>query len=153
MVLNSLRLDIVSFDGDAGSSVRNGGISMRSVGERISVKVFRRSLLAATLSCLIPGLGQVYTGHPRRGIYLAFGCIIPGIAWWLLFRANVLNASIVAFGPVTAHMGHLRSLLYRYIALGLPILGLWLGNIFDAYFLMSKRRMEGMRYSNTESGS
>ena len=74
----------------------------------------RTALVAAFLSCLVPGAGQVYAGRPRRGGLMLLAVLLLGVAaaWlWrsggvglveLLLRPAVLVGLLVADAAVLA---------------------------------------------------
>lgn len=66
--------------------------------ETISRK-YRDPFLAILFSCLVPGLGQVYCGYPKRGIlFLLFFLSINGYIFWAVFNPfYVTDPSLYVF--------------------------------------------------------
>ena len=74
------------------------------------------NVIAAVLSAIIPGLGQIYKGH--------FG---PGFLWMLLGM------------PLAVWIGILLSLATAGIGLIIPVL-CWVASAADAYYKVDRRR-------------
>ncbi len=90
--------------------------------------------LAAGLS-IVPGLGQIYTGHPRKALYYLF---------WTLFTIGPAPVPLIMAGQTIGHalLTHGAGALFLLVALvsvfafiGLFLAGLfiWASSIIDAY--------------------
>jgi membrane-bound metal-dependent hydrolase YbcI (DUF457 family) len=79
--------------------------------------------VAAVLSFLITGLGQIYNGQIGKGIFLL---ILAGIA-----AAVLLHFWNIA--SVNALFGESGSEVFVCLGAGLALVALWLGSIIDAY--------------------
>jgi len=80
----------------------------------------RRPLLAAFLSGIFPGLGQLYNGERLKALLFVVGGLVTGFG-----PLNPLNVEIDADDPAAG----LRTLLLA----GLPFLLLALWSVVDAY--------------------
>ena len=87
----------------------------------------KNEIVAAVLSFLITGVGQMYCGEIKRGvIFLAAMFILAIIGTLILFFANVLLATTL--GPVGTLVGLGITGIFALI-----MFGLWVYNIYDAY--------------------
>ena len=88
--------------------------------------------IAAVLSFLFAGLGQVYVGKIARGIiFVCIGAIVGVLSSILIFSGIVIDAD-----------GELNGLITSYIAAGIIILvaylAFWIWQIFDAHNLANQ---------------
>ena len=84
----------------------------------------RNPLMAAIMSLILPGFGQLYNGHVNRGllIFIAFClCSVPLVLWVALSLPTALTLPLVAFTVIVS-------------------LGLWLYGVIDAYRSAKKLR-------------
>ncbi len=63
-------------------------------------------------------------------------------AWAVLFSANYLNASVEAYGAMAQHLDYLRTVLWRYLAVG--------GSLFAAWTFFGVRFWRGWRRGNRQ---
>ncbi|HEU4399767.1 MAG TPA: LCP family protein [Actinomycetota bacterium] len=91
----------------------------------------RRPLLAALLSCLLPGAGQLYLGHRRRGwtmVAITVGCL--AIAVGLLSEPTALSRMVVQPGALLALLvADVGLMAFRAVA------------VVDAYLLATRGRI------------
>jgi len=128
--------DVLPTGGD-GSSVWWG--PQEPPGRRSSRDRWTRPLVAALLSCLVPGLGQLYLGHRRRGVVMLVVtvlCLAAAVGFWseptalsrMLLQPRALLALLVADAGL---------LLFRVVA------------VLDAYLLA---RRDGRQRPPVEAG-
>ena len=96
-----------------GSDVKKGTLRIRRRGDVVFVNTTHVSPgLAALLSFLIPGMGQIYAGATGRGIFFLFGTIfggfflvLPGLLVWFV---SIFDASQCASDANRNAMGSRR---------------------------------------------
>jgi polyisoprenyl-teichoic acid--peptidoglycan teichoic acid transferase len=97
----------------------------------------RRPLIAALLSCLVPGAGQLYLGHRRRGtlmLTVTVLCLAVGVGFWTEPAA------------VSRMLVQPRALLALLVA-DLGLLGFRVVAVLDAYLLATRTGRRGPRAS------
>ncbi len=75
----------------------------------------KNPIIAAIASFFIPGLGQIYSGEPRKGIGLVLIAIIFASIWFFLLREKdpeMTGAILVSSGACVLF---------------------WMGSVYDAY--------------------
>jgi hypothetical protein len=89
--------------------------------------------LAATLS-IIPGLGQLYNGHPRKALfYLCWTVFTIGPGVLLIMAGQTVGHTLLTHGSGALFL--LIALVSVFVFLGLFLAGLfvWASSIIDAY--------------------
>ena len=79
------------------------------------------ALLAAVLSVLVPGLGQIYVGKVTRGLMIFGGFIV-------LYVLDIVLSSILT--GISYTIGSIAGCVFSIL-----ILGAWIWQIYDAYKL------------------
>jgi LCP family protein required for cell wall assembly len=87
-------------------------------------KVLRSPIAAATLSFLLPGLGQASAGKPRRGLVVALpalAMVVAAVCIWLFARHDIISTLVS------------QQFLTTFLALDLLILAYRVWVIIDAF--------------------
>ena len=89
--------------------------------------------MAAVLSFFFSGLGQIYNGQIKKGLFIIFLSTLS----LLIFIIGAILIGLWLFGKVVSSTQIIYGLLFFFIGLILIcILGIW--NIFDAYNVAKK---------------
>ena len=89
--------------------------------------------IAAGLS-IVPGLGQLYTGHPRKALYYLFWTVFTiGPAILLIMAGQSIGHSLLTHGSRALFL--LIALVSVFAFIGLLLAGLfnWASSMIDAY--------------------
>jgi hypothetical protein len=89
--------------------------------------------LAAGLS-IIPGLGQLYNGHPRKALYyLCWTVFTIGPAVLLIMAGQAIGHSLLTHGSGALFLLIALVSVFAFIGLFLTGLFIWASSIIDAY--------------------
>ncbi len=85
--------------------------------------------LAAALSALLPGLGQIYAGDIIKGMAMVIGCVVGGFfyGWWVI-RSISTRSELYPWASSWDRSG----LESGHLLAGLMLIGFWIYAIVDA---------------------
>ena len=117
----------------AAPSERVAAPVMASEAGGVSPLRRRNPGLAAALS-IVPGLGQLYNGHPRKGLFYLLWTVFtiaPAVA--LIMAGQSIGHSLLVHGSGALFL--LIALVSVFVFIGLFLAGLfiWASSIIDAY--------------------
>ena len=121
--------DLQAYCGKCGNELGNGGSSQTAAPQLMIHQ--KNSGIAAILSFLVPGLGQLYDGRIARGLGLMALCILTAF----IGSMAVLSASETYYDFYNGH--YVSSYQNGLVAVGVVMtvicIILWIWNVFDAH--------------------
>ncbi len=117
---------------------------LKTFASRFSNALFRG------LELVIPGLGQLTSGHTIKGLLLFVFITVPLSFWSLYFFTNCLRPVFPAFGAIEEHLAHHRMVVLRYFLVLIPFAAGWIYNFVD--ILSGKGREEPAAAARARAG-
>ena len=90
----------------------------------------RNPRLARTIS-IVPGLGQLYYGAPRRGLQYLAGVVVPGLLAALLYEWSLFDLARMEIGGLLKSFAFLASELV-VLSLVVILVSFWIAASWDA---------------------